>query len=122
MASRSAWTRNQKIALWAVVVSAVIGVGGFIGKIQISIGHLSSEIETLKADYASIGSITTTSVVVRGTGTNSFGMPLVISNKDALWRFSEKECEFEQFEGGKWVTRLRITSTGLVTNPVVPWV
>ena len=47
----SKWTRNQKIAVWAIIVSAMVG---FLGKINLDIRYLNQEIKSLKIKTAEI--------------------------------------------------------------------
>ncbi len=45
------WTRNQKIALWSIIIGATTM---FVGKVEINLNRLQSDIKELKAKKAEI--------------------------------------------------------------------
>jgi len=94
-----AWTRNQKLTLTAIIVTAVLGLFGALGtwltKVQLQVKHVRNEIhelkvtamevEQLKSKLAEIETINTTAI---GVGTKSPKAGVHVQGEIAAGKFT----------------------------------
>ena len=57
MVQSKPWTRNQKLILAGILVTLLLGIVGFIVKINIDISYIKDEIDNIKIKNAEIDSL-----------------------------------------------------------------
>lgn len=97
--------------LWGIIASFIIGIGGWIAKIEININRIQKTIDTLKVK----GSIEAGgSIKAGGSGSQIiFG-----KGKEGNWKITQEgdSLKFQQMRMGKWVTISSMDSQTTISN------
>ena len=53
------WTRNQKIAVWGIIIASILAITGMIVKINIDINYIKDDIKNITIKNAEIDTLKT---------------------------------------------------------------